>query len=727
MVLKHASLNKERAVSHFNQNLNLIKRSVNDYSFQNWMKDINNDEFEQRAINTIKNDCEVAGCFGWFVLSTSSLTSLDWNQESQEIKKVKLKLEENPWLPKKLKETKEYYVEADINAIDGKRYVFFDYFVREGDKVIGTVGNYTKTSTIADEILKSSNPDILEVLIDNHGIFHTNINSNDNADNRSIAIFLQNKSWDEIIGDESEKNFFDDTDSTFVKTIDITINNTHYLAAIVYLEEVDWFAMSLFSKKDMKGRIDIVPLLLLSLLSLFVIILLTIYLLNQLIFKRIITMDSAVNHIASGDYSQLIEDNRLDELGSLAQGINTMSEEISINLSRIESQNTVLSEAIEKANQASQAKSNFLANMSHEIRTPMNAVLGFADIGKNAASLDEKNDALEKIHFAGDHLLKIINDVLDFSKIDYKHLTLENISFDFPAVFEKISQIFNFGIEHKGLSLNIQLDEDIPNHIIGDPLRVEQIIINLVSNAIKFTEVGSININVSLKSKTADQVIIALSVKDSGIGMTPAQQENIFTAFSQADDSTTRKYGGTGLGLAICKQLAELMGGTITVTSEGGEGTEFIFTVALSYSMKKLPSDSKEVVVVDLAKLIVLLNNKSILLVEDNRINQIVATKTLGPLNVSIDIAEDGVQAVEKMKINDYALVFMDIQMPKLDGLQATKQIRVFDSETIIIGMSAHATTQDHENAIKMGMTDYMTKPIQQELLFTMIYKYINH
>jgi signal transduction histidine kinase/CheY-like chemotaxis protein len=725
MVLEHANINRLKALSHFKQNLNLIKRSVNDYSFQGWMKDTSNDKFEKKAIKTIKNDCEISDCYGWFVLSVSSLTSLDWNQEDNEIKKVKLKLEENAWLPEKLKGTKEFYVAAGINSIDGNRYVFFDYFAREKGKIIGTVGNYTRTSTIADEILKASNQDVLEVLIDDQGVFHTSINSRDTAHHRKVSTFLQDKSWNDILGTVIDQEAFKSSHNNSVKTIDITINNINYIAAIAYIEEVDWFAMSLLSKKSMKDRIDVIPLFLVILLTLVTIIIFTIYLFNTFIFKRIINMDKAVNNIASGDYNRLIVDSSSDELGSLAQGINTMSQEISKNLSRIESQNTVLSEAIKTTNQAIQAKSNFLANMSHEIRTPLNAVLGFAEIGKKADLLDEKNDCLEKIHFSGEHLLQIINDVLDFSKIGSKQLKLENISFDFSSTFEKITQILNFSIENKGLTLNIHLDDTIPSHLIGDPLRVEQIIINLVSNAIKFTEVGSIEINASLKNRTDEKVRIELCVKDSGIGMTQEQQKNLFTAFSQADDSITRKYGGTGLGLAICKQLAEMMGGSITVESEYGKGTQFIFTVPLTYSTKELQRDTKQTINVDLSTLIKHLHNKTILLVEDNRINQLVATKTLEPLNVSIDIAEDGLQAIEKMRTNSYAFVFMDIQMPKLDGLQATEQIRAFDNETIIIGVSAHASTQNHENAINVGMTDYMTKPIQQALVFEMINKYL--
>jgi CheY-like chemotaxis protein len=302
---------------------------------------------------------------------------------------------------------------------------------------------------------------------------------------------------------------------------------------------------------------------------------------------------------------------------------------------------------------------------------------------------------------------------------------LEKISFNFSAILKKITQICKSDINKKNISLNFLLDDSIPSHLIGDPLKIEQIIINLVSNAIKFTEHGSIDINTRLKRQNEKNVIIELSVKDTGIGITPEQQKNLFIAFSQADNSITRKFGGTGLGLAISKQLVEMMGGEITLKSERDKGTEFTFTIPLTYSTKKFEKKIEESADFDLVKLKAALYGKKILLVEDNRINQIVAKKTLEPLNISIDIAENGLQAVEKMKNDTYSLVLMDIQMPELDGLQATEQIRMFDKDTVIIGMSAHASIQDTEKAIKSGMNDYMTKPIKQKTVFLMISEYI--
>lgn len=729
MVLQHAIINKEKALSHFTQNLNLVKRSLLNNTYQDWMKNNDNEKFKTKAIQSVEKDCQVIDCYGWFILSIAPLTSIDWNKESNTIKTVPLKLEENSWLPKKLEENNEFYVDADINTIDGNTYVFFDYIVRENDQVIGTVGSYALVSTIANQLLSTSNQDILDVLIDNHGVFRTSLNENTSRYHPSLSKFLSNKEWHQVIGDDLDKSSLiklkNNTNSHLVKTIDIRINEVNYIAAIVYIEEIEWYAMSLFSKEAMEGSIVILPLFLVGALLLFSVIVLTLYFLNKLVFKRLIVMNKSVNNIALGNYKDLIKDCRSDELGTLAQGINTMSQEISKNLSKIKSQNNALNDAIDKANAANNAKSIFLSNMSHEIRTPMNAVLGFAEIGRNTKVLFEKDDSLEQIQRSGEHLLQIINDVLDFSKIGSKQLELEKISFNFSAILKKITQICKSDIDKKNISLNFLLDDSIPSHLIGDPLKIEQIIINLVSNAIKFTEHGSIDINTRLKRQNEKNVIIELCVKDTGIGITPEQQKNLFIAFSQADNSITRKFGGTGLGLAISKQLVEIMGGEITLKSERDKGTEFTFTIPLTYSTKKLEKKIEESADFDLVKLKAALYGKKILLVEDNRINQIVAKKTLEPLNISIDIAENGLQAVEKMKNDTYSLVLMDIQMPELDGLQATEQIRMFDKDTVIIGMSAHASIQDTEKAIKSGMNDYMTKPIKQKTVFLMISEYI--
>jgi signal transduction histidine kinase len=728
MVLQHAIINKEKVISHFTQNLNLVKRSLLNNTFQDWMKNIDNEKFKEKAIQSIEEDCHVIDCYGWFILSINPLTSIDWNQARNTIKTVPLKLAENSWLPKKLEENNEFYVDADINTIDGNTYVFFDYIVRENDQAIGTVGSYALVSTIVNQILSTSDQDILDVLIDNHGVFRTSLNENTRLYHPTLAKFLYNKEWHEVIGGDLDKSNLaklkNNTNSDLIKTIDITINEVNYIAAIVYIEEIEWYAMSLFSKKAMEGSIVILPLFLVGALLLFSVIGLTLYFLNKLIFKRLIVMNKSVNNIASGNYKYLIKDANSDELGTLAQGINTMSQEISKNLSKINSQNDALNDAIDKANAANNAKSIFLSNISHEIRTPMNAVLGFAEIGRNTQSLSEKNESLEQIELSGEHLLQIINDVLDFSKIGSKQLELENIGFKFSAILEKITQICKPSSDKKNLSFNILLDDSIPRNLIGDPLKIEKIIINLVSNAIKFTEHGSIDIITRLKKQNERNVIIELSVKDTGIGITREQQKKLFIIFSQADNSITRKFGGTGLGLAISKQLVELMGGEITVKSEPDKVTEFKFTIPLAYATEKLDNEIQASTGFDLVRLKAASYGKKILLVEDNRINQIVAKKTLEPLNITIDIAENGLQALEQMKTDTYSLVLMDIQMPELDGLQATEQIRAFDNDTIIIGMSAHASVQDTEKAIKSGMNDYMTKPIKQEKVFLMMSKY---
>jgi signal transduction histidine kinase len=728
MVLQHAIINKEKVISHFTQNLNLVKRSLLNNTFQDWMKNIDNEKFKEKAIQSIEEDCHVIECYGWFILSINPLTSIDWNQARNTIKTVPLKLAENSWLPKKLEENNEFYVDADINTIDGNTYVFFDYIVRENDQAIGTVGSYALVSTIVNQILSTSDQDILDVLIDNHGVFRTSLNENTRLYHPTLAKFLYNKEWHEVVGGDLDKSNLaklkNNTNSDLIKTIDITINEVNYIAAIVYIEEIEWYAMSLFSKKAMEGSIVILPLFLVGALLLFSVIGLTLYFLNKLIFKRLIVMNKSVNNIASGNYKYLIKDANSDELGTLAQGINTMSQEISKNLSKINSQNDALNDAIDKANAANNAKSIFLSNISHEIRTPMNAVLGFAEIGRNTQSLSEKNESLEQIELSGEHLLQIINDVLDFSKIGSKQLELENIGFKFSAILEKITQICKPSSDKKNLSFNILLDDSIPRNLIGDPLKIEKIIINLVSNAIKFTEHGSIDIITRLKKQNERNVIIELSVKDTGIGITREQQKKLFIIFSQADNSITRKFGGTGLGLAISKQLVELMGGEITVKSEPDKVTEFKFTIPLAYATEKLDNEIQASTGFDLVRLKAASYGKKILLVEDNRINQIVAKKTLEPLNITIDIAENGLQALEQMKTDTYSLVLMDIQMPELDGLQATEQIRAFDNDTIIIGMSAHASVQDTEKAIKSGMNDYMTKPIKQEKVFLMMSKY---
>jgi len=388
-----------------------------------------------------------------------------------------------------------------------------------------------------------------------------------------------------------------------------------------------------------------------------------------------------------------------------------------------------LKEARYQAESANLAKSQFLATMSHEIRTPMNAIQGMTYLALRNNPSSQQQHFLDRIHDASDTLLIIINDILDFSKIEAGKLELEESTFQLTKLLEKLISIVNVDINKKGLNIEVHCSETLPDVVVGDSLRLNQVLLNLVNNAIKFTTTGSINLHIETQQQHNAEITLEFRVCDTGIGLSPDQQENLFNAFTQADNSTTRKYGGTGLGLAISKRLVELMGGTIGVESTLGVGSTFYFTVQLKIG------DHHNIALQDnhqtnthysahLAKL----DGSNILLVEDNHINQEVATELLNGLGISIDIANHGQEAIDKLhRENTYDAILMDVQMPVMDGYKASRVIHNLTQFTDlpIIAMTANAMRGDREKCLEAGMNDYISKPIDLGELLRVLARWV--
>lgn len=370
-----------------------------------------------------------------------------------------------------------------------------------------------------------------------------------------------------------------------------------------------------------------------------------------------------------------------------------------------------------------QTKQQFLANMSHEIRTPMNAILGMGrQLGKTR--LDEnQNFYLKSINKSAENLLVIINDILDISKIEAGKLTLEKIGFELNSIIQNVMEVMMFKAEEKGLVFsNSVYDKNISKVLIGDPYRINQILLNFVSNAIKFTENGSVDIVCSMLSENETKQTICITVSDTGTGMDEQFVNNLFEKFSQEDESITRKYGGTGLGMNICKQLVSLMDGRLDVKSTKGKGTSVSFTIELkkgSYGDLK----EKEIAAFDVN----ILSGRKILIVDDNEMNRVVAANILKEYGAVTDEAVNGEDAIEKLRASNYSLVLMDVQMPVMDGIQSTRIIRKEISKTIpVIALTAYALKGNDKKFIDAGMNDYVSKPFEENLLMNVVAKWLN-
>ncbi|NLX52014.1 MAG: response regulator [Deltaproteobacteria bacterium] len=390
--------------------------------------------------------------------------------------------------------------------------------------------------------------------------------------------------------------------------------------------------------------------------------------------------------------------------------------------------------AKEAAEKTAQSKNEFLANISHEIRTPMNAIIGFTNLALQNELAPKLRNYLNTIAGSARNLLRLIDDLLDFSKIESHHMEVESIPFSLRGVVANTSDLTALRAGEKGVAFKASVEQEVPDRLIGDPLRLGQVLLNLVNNAVKFTSAGHVFLRVKAQDITDDDCLIKFSVEDTGIGMTPEHLSKLFKPFSQADTSITRRFGGTGLGLAICKHLVEMMGGSIQVESRMGAGTTFSFAVAFARGREggESPADADAAMTwaVDQSRgrrAYQAIRGARILLVEDNPINQELAAEILKEIGLAVDIAADGSDALERLRLAPCDLVLMDIQLPGMSGLETARHIRKDDRlrRLPIVAMTAHDSVRAKKDCLEAGMNDYIAKPLDIDLLLSVLVKWL--
>src|SRR5574344_290470 len=424
------------------------------------------------------------------------------------------------------------------------------------------------------------------------------------------------------------------------------------------------------------------------------------FLFSKFIIKPIEIFTHKVKDIGLDNLDDKIEVKNKDEIGELANSFNEMTKN--------------LKESIEK----NSAKSIFLANMSHEIRTPMNGIMGFLQLLDSTELNDEQKEYIEEIKNSSETLLRLLNDILDISKVEAGKVELENINFDLKSLIKSVTSYAKICAKNKDIKINTYYDESIPKTIEGDSLRLKQVLINLINNAVKFTEAGEINIGVEIISQNENQIRLNFYVQDTGIGVPKNKQDKIFESFTQAETSTTRKFGGTGLGLAICKQIAELMDGNIHLDSIEGKGSKLFFDALFKLNTDSLEKETSETTELkDFSGI-------NILVAEDNIVNQKIKERIIKKLGADCKLTSNGNEVVEECKNNSYDIILMDCQMPELDGYQATEQIREIDKNIPIIALTANIFEKDERKYLDVGMNDYCSKPINLQKFINLLSKY---
>ena len=717
--------------TYLGKEIALIEKAANSSAITGWMADESNQEKRRRAYEEMMTFIEILDSKNLYfgIEASHNEFSLDPGMSFEQMQPYDVlnpQRADDVWYFNAVKSENDYVLNVDIDKVQSRKLVWLNYKVQKDGKTLGILCTGLLFDRVIEELFDEYDQGLLRnMVIDGNGIVQLDSQIGQEADrliyetNIFVGDYFPSKDFSTLVNAHLDTidGYFDAGDLPVVGEL----SAESVYVAISPIESTDWSIITFYNSSALFGISQMYPLFL-AMIILFIGYTWAINMLGKRMllapFGKLTASVASLDESSESDTIYGLE--RDDEFGVLAQTIHGMK-------SRLDVYTAELVKAKDQAERGNRAKSEFLANMSHEIRTPMNTVIGMSQLAKDTQDIERSHYYVEKVETAGTHLLSVINDVLDMSKIESGKFEISEGVIRFRDVINKSVAVLGFRMEEKQQQFDVLIDEKIPEYVISDDQRLVQVVTNLLSNAVKFTpEQGSIGLCAKLKGQDGERCNIEVSVTDTGIGISEEQKQKLFQSFEQADNGISRRFGGTGLGLAISKKIVELMGGDIGVESQPGNGSRFTFHITAQQAQilnsvgTETAQQGEEFSFEGLR----------ILLVDDIEINREILMALLESSGAVFTCAENGLMAVElfERSPDDFDMILMDIQMPELDGYGATKRIRAMEyphAKAIpIIAMTANVFREDVNRCLESGMNAHLGKPLEITEVIRMIKRF---